>query len=96
MPKGYIMVSYLESPTEENLSKYAPKAMDAMKNAGGKFIARGMPLATYENGMSQRAVIVEFESTDAAQAAFTSDVYQTAFALLDGVKRDVRVMEGFE
>ena len=31
-----------------------------------------------------------------AQAAFTSDVYQAAFALLDGVKRDVRVIEGFE
>ena len=55
-----------------------------------------MPVATYENGMSQRAGIVEFESTDAAQAAFTSDVYQTAFALLGGVKRDVRIIEGFE
>ncbi|MDC0649586.1 DUF1330 domain-containing protein [Alphaproteobacteria bacterium] len=96
MPKGYIIVSYLEFPTDENLSRYAPKAMEAMKNAGGKFIARGMPVATYENGMSQRAVIVEFESTDAAQAAFTSDVYQAAFAQLDGVKRDVRVIEGFE
>ena len=96
MPKGYIMVSYLELPTDENLSNYAPKAMEAIKNAGGKFIARGMPVATYENGMNQRAVIVEFESTDEAQAAFTSDVYQAAFALLDGVKRDVRVIEGFE
>ena len=66
MPKGYIVVSYLELPTEENLSNYAPKAMEAIKNAGGKFIARGMPVATYENGMNQRAVVVEFESTDAA------------------------------
>ena len=96
MPKGYIMVSYLELPTDENLSNYAPKAMEAITNAGGKFIARGMPVATYENGMNQRAVIVEFESADEAQAAFTSDVYQAAFALLDGVKRDVRVIEGFE
>ena len=96
MPKGDIMVSYLELPTEENLSNYAPKAMVAIKNAGSKFIARGMPVATYENGMNQRAGSVEVESTDAAQAAFTSDVYQAAFALLDGVKRDVRVIEGFE
>ena len=35
-----------------------------------------MPVATYENGMNQRAVVVEFESTDAGPAAFTSDVYQ--------------------
>ena len=34
MPKGYIMVSYLELPTDENLSNYAPKAMEAIKNAG--------------------------------------------------------------
>ena len=33
MPKGYIMVSYLEFPTDENLSNYAPKAMEAIKNA---------------------------------------------------------------
>ena len=96
MPKGYIMISYLESPTDENLSNYAPRAMDAIRNAGGKFIARGMPVVTFENGMNQRAVIVEFESTDAARAAFSSDVYQAAFALLDSVKRDVRVIEGTE
>ena len=70
--------------------------MEAMRNAGGKFIARGMPVAIFENGMNQRAVIVEFESTDAARAAFSSDVYQAAFALLDNVKRDVRVIEGIE
>ena len=33
MPKGYIMVSYLELPTNENLSKYTPKTMEAIKNA---------------------------------------------------------------
>ena len=96
MPKGYIMISYLEFPTDENLSNYAPKAIDAIRNAGGKFLARGMPVATFENGMNQWAVIVEFESADAAQAALTSDVYQATFALLDGVKRDVRVIEGIE
>ena len=60
MPKGYIMVSNLEFPTDENLSNYAPKAMEALRNAGDKFIAKGMPEATFENGMNQRAVIIEF------------------------------------
>ena len=95
MPKGYIVVSYLELPTEENLSNYAPKAMEAIKNAGGKFIARGMPVATYENGMNQRAVVVEFESTDATRAALTNDEYQAAVAPLGVVKRNVRVNAGF-
>ncbi len=96
MPKGYIVVSYREAPDDENLSKYAPKALDAMTNAGAKFIARGMPVATFENGIQQRTVIIEFVSTDAARAAITSDAYQSAFALLGDVERDVRVIEGLE
>ena len=96
MPKGFIVVSYRGAPNDENLNKYAPKALAAMTNAGAKFIARGMPVATFENGILQRTVIVEFESTDAAQAAIISDAYQAAFALLGDVERDVRVIEGLE
>ncbi len=96
MPKGYIVVSYREAPNDENLSKYAPKALEAMTNAGANFIARGMPTATFENGINQRTVIAEFESTDAARAAFTSDAYKAAFALLGVVERDVRIIEGLE
>ena len=93
MPKGYIVVSCRDAPNDENLGNYAPKAMT---NVGAKFIARGMPVATFENGIQQRTVIVEFESTDAARAAITSDAYQAAFALLGNVERDVRVIEGLE
>ena len=96
MPKGYIVVSYKDAPNDENLGNYAPKALEAMTNAGAKFIARGMPVATFENGVQQRTVIVECESTDAAQAAITSDAYQAAFTLLGNVERDVRVIEGLE
>ena len=90
------MVSYLESPKDEKLNNYAPKALEAMTNAGAKFIARGMPIRTCENGIMQRTVIGEFDSTEAAEAAFTSDAYKAAFALLGDVKRDVRVIEGLE
>ena len=96
MPKGYIVVSYRESPTDENLNNYAPKALEAMTNAGAKFIARGMPVRTFEDGIMQRTVIAEFDSTDAAEAAFTSDAYKAAFALLGDVERDVRIIEGLE
>ena len=96
MPKGYLVVSYLESPTDDNLQKYAPRALEAMTNAGAKFIARGMPVATFENGIIQRTVIAEFETTEAAKAAFSSDTYKAAFQLLGDVERDVRIIEGFE
>ena len=96
MPKGYIVVSYRESPTDEKLNNYAPKALDAMTNAGAKFIARGMPVRTFEDGIMQRTVIAEFDSTEGAEAAFTSDAYKAAFALLGDVERDVRIVEGLE
>ena len=54
-----------------------------------------MPLARYESGMNQRAVVVEFESTDATRAALTNDEYQAAVAPLGVVKRNVRVNAGF-
>ena len=44
MPKGYIVVSYRGAPNDESLSNYAPKALEAMTNAGAKFIARGLSL----------------------------------------------------
>ena len=96
LPKGYIVVSYRESPKDEKLNNYAPKALKAMTNAGAKFIARGMPVRTFEDGIMQRTVIAEFDSTDAAEAAFTSDAYKAAFALLGDVERDVRIIEGLE
>ena len=90
------MVSYLESPTDDNLQKYAPRALEAMTNASAKFIVRGMPVATFENGIMRRTVIAEFETTEVAKAAFSSDAYKAAFKLLGDVERDVRIIEGFE
>jgi uncharacterized protein (DUF1330 family) len=94
MPKGYIIVSYREAPDEDKLMDYAPKAFEAMTNACAKFIARGMPVQTFESGIYQRTVVVEFDSTEAAKTAFSSKEYQAAFSLLGGVERDVRVIEG--
>ena len=96
MPRGYLVVSYLESPTDDNLQKYAPRALEAMTNAGANFIARGMPVATFENGIIQRTVIAEFETTEAAKAAFSSDAHKATFKLLGDVERDVRIIEEFE
>ena len=52
MPKGYSVVSYMEFPTDDNVQKYAPRALEAMTNAGAKVIARGIPVATFENGIT--------------------------------------------
>jgi uncharacterized protein (DUF1330 family) len=93
MPKGYLVVFYREAATEENLAAYAGAAKAAIEEMGGKFIARGMPVKTFESGQIERSAVVEFESTDAAIKAFESDVYQEVLPRL-GVMRDIRVIEG--
>jgi uncharacterized protein (DUF1330 family) len=66
-----------------------------MQKAGGRFIVRGMPAKTYEGGLNQRVVVVEFDSVQKAIAAHDSPGYQEALrALGDAAERDVRIVEG--
>ncbi|MEW9922274.1 DUF1330 domain-containing protein [Marimonas sp. MJW-29] len=93
MPKGYLVVCYRTPPTEKNLASYAADARRAIEALGGRFIARGMPVKTFEAGQYERAIIIEFESTDAAIAAYEDPTYQAILPRL-GVLRDMRVIEG--
>ncbi|MGS4883435.1 DUF1330 domain-containing protein [Roseibium sp. MB-4] len=93
MAKGYLVVCYKSPPSEENLSAYAADAKKAIEALGGRFIARGMPVRTFEAGQSERSVIIEFESTDAAIEAYEHPTYQAILPRL-GVMRDMRVIEG--
>jgi uncharacterized protein (DUF1330 family) len=55
-----------------------------------------MPAAVKEAGIAQRTVLVEFESIDAALAAYASPAYQEALVALgtNSVVRDLRIIEG--
>ena len=67
----------------------------ALRGAGGRFLARGLPEATFEKGETTRTVVIEFESVEAAVAAHDSEGYQAALvALGDGADRDLRVVPG--
>ena len=49
-----------------------------------------------ENGISGRTILIEFESYEAAIAAYESEGYQKALdALSGGADRDIRLIEGF-
>ena len=77
------------------VAAYAELAGPAIREAGGRFLARGNPEATYEQGEQTRTVVIEFESVDAARAAHDSEAYQEALrALGDGADRDLRVVPG--
>jgi uncharacterized protein (DUF1330 family) len=97
MPKAYWISAYRSIHDPEALAAYAKLAGPALQNAGGRFIARGMPAKVYESGLSQRTVLVEFESAAQAIAAHDSPAYQEALRVLgNAVDRDLRIIEGVE
>lgn len=98
MPKAYWITTYRSITNQDKLAAYAKLAAPAVAAAGGKFIVRGMPVETWEAGMKQRTVVVEYPSLKQALAAHESAGYQEALRALgnDAVVRDMRVVEGTE
>lgn len=95
MPKAYFVTTYRSVSDPEKLAAYATLARPAILAMGGRFIVRGSPIRTFESGLDQRCVVVEFENISAAVAAYESQGYRAALAALgDGAERDVRVLEG--
>src|SRR5258708_34253415 len=95
MAKGYIVVCYHNIRNQEAWAAYAKIAGPAIQKAGGRFIMRGMPSKTYEGGLNQRVVVVEFDSVQKAIAAQDSPGYQEALQVLgNAAERDVRLVEG--
>ena len=64
MPKAYWVVTYRSVKNEDAWKAYAKLAGPAIQNAGGRFLIRNMPAKTFEAGMNQRVVLVEFDSLD--------------------------------
>ena len=97
MAKAYWISAYRAVRDPEALAAYAKLAVPALQAAGGRFLARGLPARVYEGGLSQRLVILEFESVAQAIAAHDSPGYQQALgALGDGAERDLRIVEGVD
>jgi uncharacterized protein (DUF1330 family) len=95
MARAYIVVTYRSIKDQEKWSAYAKLAAPAIQKGGGRFIVRGMPAKTYEKGMNERVVVVEFDSVQKAIAAHDSPDYQEALRVLgNGAERDMRVVEG--
>jgi uncharacterized protein (DUF1330 family) len=95
MPKAYWIAAYRSIKNPDALAAYAKLAAPAIQSGGGRFLARGNPSKTYEAGLNQRTVIIEFDSVAQATATHDSPAYQAALkALGDGAERDLRVVEG--
>jgi uncharacterized protein (DUF1330 family) len=97
MSKAYWISAYRSIHDPEALAAYAKLAGPALQNAGGRFLARGIPAQVYESGLSQRTVLVEFDSVAQAIAAHDSPAYQEALRVLGkAVDRELRIIEGIE
>ena len=95
MAKGYWIAFYRSIKNPDALAAYAKLAAPAIQSHGGKFLARGNPSKTYEAGLNQRTVVIEFESVAQAIAAHDSPGYQEALKALAGAaERDMRIVEG--
>jgi uncharacterized protein (DUF1330 family) len=95
MAKAYWVVTYRSLRNADALAAYAKLAAPAIQAHGGRFLIRGMPAKTYESGVNQRVVVIEFDSVERAVAAHDSDAYQAALKVLgDGAERDIRIVEG--
>lgn len=95
MGKAYWIACYRSIRNPEALAAYAKLAGPAIEAGGGRFLARGMPAKVYEAGLVQRAVVIEFDSVQAAIAAHDSPGYREALkALGDAAERDMRIVEG--
>jgi uncharacterized protein (DUF1330 family) len=95
MAKGYWIAVYRSIKNPAALQDYAKLAGPAIQSHGGRFLARGNPTKVYEAGLSERTVIIEFDSVQQAIAAHDSAGYKEALkALGDAAERDMRIVEG--
>ncbi len=95
MAKGYWVTFYRSVSNPAALAEYAKLAVPAIQAGGGRFLARGVPARSFEAGLTQRVVVIEFESLERAVATYEGPDYQAALRALDGaVERDVRILEG--
>jgi uncharacterized protein (DUF1330 family) len=95
MAKAYWIACYRSISNPDALAAYAKVGGPAIQAGGGRFLVRGTPAKTYEAGLNQRTVVIEFDSVAQAVATHDSEGYQAALKLLgNAAERDLRIVEG--
>ena len=101
MAKSYWVSVYPAISGPQRLAAYDKLARPAVQAGGGRVLSllpsRGGRIVAHEAGITQRAVLIEFDSFEQAVAAYESEAYQKALvALPDGFERDFRIIEGVD
>jgi uncharacterized protein (DUF1330 family) len=95
MAKGYWVAFYRSVSNPAALAQYAKLAGPAIEAGGGRFLTRGTAVRAFEAGITERSVVIEFDTPTQAIQVYESAAYQSALKFLEGaVERDVRILEG--
>ena len=96
MANAYLVAVYKKIIDPEKMQNYGSDALPAMMaNGGKKALARSANITQIEGIQPERAVILEFESVEAAKNAYNSEDYQAALKkLAGGADRFLFVIEG--
>ena len=93
MAKAYVVAVYNKIIGPEKLKNYIQDSRPVMGAHGAKALAIGSNISKLEANTPERAVIMEFESVEAAQKAFQSN-HANEEKLEGGVDRVMFVLEG--
>ncbi len=97
MAKAYWVAFYRSISNPDAVAAYAKLAGPALAAHGARYLALGVPAKTYEAGLKQRSVVIEFDSVEAAVAAHDSAGYQAALKVFNNAaERDFRIIEGLK
>ena len=95
MPKGYFLSAHRKAADPVKAAAYAKFSIPPIEGAGGRVLAKGGTVQARENGIAGKTILIEFESYEAAIAAYESEAYQESLRVLDGgADRDIRLFEG--
>ena len=82
MPAYVIGEAEITNP--EAMKAYGPMIMAAVRQYGGKYLARGARPVVLEGASAHNILIIEFESAEAARRWYASPEYQAAKAVRQG------------
>ena len=96
MPKAYV-VARITVTNPDAYAEYIKGATEAIRQYGGKPLARGGAFEALEGEARGRNVIIEFESLEQAKRYFHSPEYQAAKAKRAGAAvAEIVAVEGAE
>jgi uncharacterized protein (DUF1330 family) len=96
MPKGYV-IARLTVTDPDVFAEYVKDATAAIRQYGGRPLARGGAYEALEGEARARNVILEFDSFEQARRYYHSAEYQAAKAKRDGVAvAEIVAVEGVE